>query len=393
MAKFEDLRFDIIKDDLKVYYQKIYYFFIPLADLKKISEFKVDNNSITFLHISKEKAEKKFQRLINIYLPNLSNIITGNPTTLVHNNSGIPLIGSLSFGIVDKGSNYIEIKPLTGCNLNCIFCSVDEGKSSKKTREFLVEKDYLISELRKLLEYKRTSCDIYINPHGEPLLYPKIVELIYSLKTISYVNRVTIITNGLLLSNQLATELINAGLNNLNISLNALDSMAGKQLSGTDNYNLEKMLKIIEKIKNRIKVIITPVLIQGINKREIEHLIEYCSNKKIEILIQNFQINKKGRNPVKELPMNKFSSLLKEYEKKYRIPLIKRGQVIKTKELKKPFLKGEIILPERIIKGRSDNEKIAILRNRNITVTTNSQKIRRIKITSDKHNIYYGISI
>ena len=149
-----------------------------------------------------------------------------------------------------------------------------------------MEKDYLISELRKLLEYKRTSCDIYINPHGEPLLYPKIVELIYSLKTISYVNRVTIITNGLLLSNQLATELINAGLNNLNISLNALDSMAGKQLSGTDNYNLEKMLKIIEKIKNRIKVIITPVLIQGINKREIEHLIEYCSNKKIEILIQ-----------------------------------------------------------------------------------------------------------
>jgi len=63
----------------------------------------------------------------------------------------IPLIGLNYFGIVDRNTSLIEVKPSTICNFNCIYCSIDAGLSSKKPVEFVIEKDFLIEELEKLV--------------------------------------------------------------------------------------------------------------------------------------------------------------------------------------------------------------------------------------------------
>ena len=117
---------------------------------KKIVKKKVKRRSMKELNSGRKKeaavikANYEKRKAARKKLPlGLKNKLNGNNTLYIHKNSGIPLIGSLSFGIIDRGSNMLEIKPLTSCNADCIFCSVDEGPSSKKIRDIVVEKDYL----------------------------------------------------------------------------------------------------------------------------------------------------------------------------------------------------------------------------------------------------------
>lgn len=63
--------------------------------------------------------------------------------------SGIPLIGHTAFGLIDRGTNLIQVRPVSGCNLNCIFCSVDEGHSKTRRADFIVDTDYLVEEFAK----------------------------------------------------------------------------------------------------------------------------------------------------------------------------------------------------------------------------------------------------
>ncbi len=152
---FEDLTFKEEKDKIRVNFLKLYYFYLNKKDLKKISNFIVEKNSITFKDVSEKKVRNKFNLLLQKGFNNLRNSLNIKKTIYIHKNSGIPLIGTLYFGIIDKGSNMIELRPNTGCNLNCIFCSVDEGISSRRLIDYVVEKKYLIEELKRLLSLSK----------------------------------------------------------------------------------------------------------------------------------------------------------------------------------------------------------------------------------------------
>ena len=41
--------------------------------------------------------------------------------------SNIPLYGVDFLGIIDRGTNIIELKPITTCNLKCKYCFVRSG--------------------------------------------------------------------------------------------------------------------------------------------------------------------------------------------------------------------------------------------------------------------------
>ena len=182
--EFKNLSFSKDKDNLIVTFKSNYYFTIPLEEIEEIGKFSIKENTIEFDCV-KKVAEKKFDNLIDKHF-NLINKVTKNPTTYV--DEEFPLIGTLSFGIVDKGTNILELKPISGCNSDCIFCSVDSGKTSKKAQDFYVDKDHLVNETKKLVEYKDTPTDIYINPQGESLLYPDLEELIQDLRKIKLIN-------------------------------------------------------------------------------------------------------------------------------------------------------------------------------------------------------------
>ncbi|MBS3135455.1 radical SAM protein [Candidatus Woesearchaeota archaeon] len=389
---FNDLGFENCGDRVKVSFLKLYYFFISKDDLEKASNISVEGNKITFHSLSHDKAEKLFMKLLVRNFANLTNKVTENPTFYIHKNSGIPLIGSLSFGIVDKGTMFLEVKPFSGCNADCIFCSVDEGPSSKKILDIVVEKDYLVDEVCKLLDYKKKPAHIYINPQGEPLLYPEIISLVKGLSGLKYAEKVIIITNGTLLTRKLGDELNSAGVSSLNISLHSLDPERAKQLFNMKGYNVGRIKEVLEYLKGKVEIILAPVLLKGMNEKDVEEIVAYGKTHGFSVNIQNFLHNNKGRNPVKEIDFDSFYSFLRKLEDKYSSKLILQGGIPITKELPKPFRKGDIIEVEMASKGRYKNEFICFAKGRIITVYGEIGKNRtKIKITRDNHNVFYGV--
>ena len=179
LLEFKDLPFKELEDKVEVILLKNFYFHLEKKDLSKIADYEIRQNSIEFKNISEKRVAKKFNFLLSNSIKNLKNRLNNKKAVYIHQNSGIPLIGTNYFGLIDRNTSIIEIKPVTGCNLNCIYCSVDEGKSSKRQVDFVVEKDYLVNDLKKLVEFKGIdSLEAHINAQGETLLYAPLVELV-----------------------------------------------------------------------------------------------------------------------------------------------------------------------------------------------------------------------
>src|SRR3989344_3358744 len=154
---FKDLSFERAEDKIKVNFLKIFYFYLEDDQLKSIGPYEITKNSVSFKGMSEHNAQNRFNYLLFNGFKNLKNRLNNKITVYIHQSSGIPLIGTNYFGIIDRGSNIIEIKPITSCNISCIFCSVDEGPKSKRRVDYVVEKDYLVEELEKIVEFKAKS--------------------------------------------------------------------------------------------------------------------------------------------------------------------------------------------------------------------------------------------
>lgn len=392
---FENLEFLEKENEVAVNFMKYFYFKIEKEDLKRIAEFKISKNSIEFENISEKSASNKFNILLSKKITGLKSKISGSKAVYIHKNSGIPLIGSNSFGLVDRGTSLIEIKPITGCNLGCIFCSVNEGIGTNKTVDFVVEKDYVVEEFRKLAAFKGIrDIEAHINAQGEPLLYSNLIDLIKDLRKIKEVGVISMDTNGVLLNKKLVDELVDAGLTRFNLSLVALNPELAKKLAGTI-YDVEKIKEIAKHIAKKSELLVAPVLVPGINDDEIPKLIDFCKEIKAKIGLQNFLNYRYGRNPVKAIPMEIFRKKLGELESEHDIKLLLTKDdfnIRETKKLPKPFKKGKIIKAKIMCESRLKNEKIAAADERCITVPNCSQEsgIVKLKITRDKDNIFYG---
>ncbi|HLD96946.1 MAG TPA: radical SAM protein, partial [Candidatus Nanoarchaeia archaeon] len=240
---FQDLRFRKRENgNIVVEFLDNFKFEVEPATLEREGPFQIGSdsgNSIEFNNADYETARNFFNAVLNEGLANLENTTTRKRTLYVHSYSGIPLIGTTSFGIIDRNTNMIEVRPLTGCNMNCIFCSVDEGLASKKTSEVVIEESYLAAEVKKLVEFKGCECHIIINSQGEPTMYKPLPQLIEDLRSIEAVKTITLITNGTFLTEKLIGELAAAGLSMLNISLNAIDPKVAKIMEGHGQYDVE----------------------------------------------------------------------------------------------------------------------------------------------------------
>jgi MoaA/NifB/PqqE/SkfB family radical SAM enzyme len=125
---------------------------------------------------------------------------------------------------LDEGHNFVRmhrpithltkiyIEPTVACNLDCITCfrnAWDQpiGRMSEETFEQILE------GLKKLSPIP----DVYFGGIGEPLFHPKTVEWIRRIKELGV--KVELITNGTILTEKIARQLIDAGLDILWVSL------------------------------------------------------------------------------------------------------------------------------------------------------------------------------
>lgn len=399
--KFEDIQFVEEKENVRCFFLKYYYFDISKEELEKLGKWKVQNKAL-MIEGSEDLIKKKFNVLLDRKLHELKSL-RGKDAIYIYGGF-LPLIGSLYFGIIDRNTNVVEVRPLTGCNLNCIFCSVDLTKGSK---DFVVNADYLVEEFSKVAEQKSIQgekVEAHINAQGEPTLYSKLPELIKGISDSGYASTISIDTNGTLLTEKLVDELVKAGLTRFNISLNSLCSEMGTKIAGKE-YPSEHVIKMCRYIAKKADILIAPVWMQDVNDSEIEDMIRFSlelkktrPQQKVPFIgIQNFLEYEFGKKPAKQISFNEFYETLRSFEKKYNIKLVLEKEdfgIRKCITLKKPFKKDQKIEAEVICDGKFAGEKLAVSDERIIALPECDARIGKkvkVRLTRDKYNVFYGI--
>ncbi|MHA1986697.1 MAG: radical SAM protein [Promethearchaeota archaeon] len=290
--------------------------------------------------------------------------------------SGIPLYGVDFMGVIDRGTNVIELKPLTLCNLKCRYCFVSAGDYSNN---FIIDPSYLIEKVDELIKTKgRHDIEIHFAPYGEILLYPKLFELIEKLWEIEGIERISMQSNGLLLNHEIIKKLEEVNLTRINISLNSLIEEKAGYLCNCKDYNMDSLLKNINILMDsKINVLIAPVWFPGENDEDIEDIIKFIigmrkkgySERKLQIGIQKYLMYKKGRKLKKIRPKSwgYFYKQLSRLEKKYGIKLklgpkdfnIHKRIIVSSLKLKK----DDILNISVISVGRWENEYIGKINN------------------------------
>ena len=392
---YENLRFSHSNAQIRVVFLNIYYFYLDEKDLKKIGDFKVKDNSIQFSTDKKhENVERKFEYLLVFGFQNLRSTINGKPTLYVNRNSGIPLIGTNEFGVIDRGTNTIEVKPITTCNIDCIFCSVDH---TKRSSDVVVEKDYLVEELFKVIKIKKNKVNIHIGSQGDSSIYGDLVPLVRDMRSNKQINSISMVTNGIVITKKLADKLIEAGLTHFHISLHSLNQEKATELANIF-YPVKKVKELSRYIaeETSAKVILVPVLVHGVNDEDVEDVIMFAKEIKAGIGVQNCLEYKFGKKIQSPLSMQTFYEKLSELEKKLDINLTALDsdlEFFKDNTLKKPFKKGDIIQVEIKAKDRIKNAMIGVSKKRVVTILNCHKKTGTVfvKLIRDKNNIFAGV--
>lgn len=393
--KFENLTFSEVKDKIRVLFLKIYYFYIPKDELVKLGLDKIERHSLIFSDSKKEgNIRQKFNFLLSKGFDDLYSTINGKPAFYIHQNSGIPLIGTNEFGIIDRGTNTIEVKPLTTCNIDCIFCSVDH---LKRGSDFVVEEEYLIQELKKVIAIKKNRINIHIGSQGDPSLYGDLVKLVADMKKLPEVNAISMVTNGILINKTLSEELIKAGMTHFHFSLHSIDQEMADRLANS-KYPVKTVMETCRYIVKHAHLLLVPVLVPGINEKDVEDVINFGKEIGADLGVQNYLEYDFGKKPGDSMPMNEFYDFLKILEKKLDVNLTKLTSDLefkKDEKLPKPFRKGDTIEVELVSRSRLKNSAIAVSENRVVTVISCTKTSGRMKVRliRDKDNIFTGVPL
>jgi uncharacterized Fe-S cluster-containing radical SAM superfamily enzyme len=317
--------------------------------------------------------------------------------------SGLPLIGSIYFGIIDRGTNLLQVRPNCSCNINCPFCSVDAGPESRtRTTTYEVERDHLVQWVKQVVEFKGDGVECHIDSPGEPLLYREIAPLVADLKAIPGVRVVSMQSNGTLLTRERIEELASAGLDRVNLSLHALDPDLARELAGVSWYDVEQVKEAARQVTgSSIDLLVTPVYLPGKNDGEILKLIAFAreirAGKRWPALgIQKCEHYRYGRN----ITGMKFQTWWQFYNRSIRgweqdsgmkLLLTRKDFGIEKRDmLPAAFRKGEKILVDIRAPGWIRGEMLGVARNRIVSVMDcpRDEGAIRVEIISAKHNIY-----
>lgn len=411
IIKFTNFHFRTVKQELIVTFAQRYEFKVPLEEITTIdSEVKVNGKELEFPNLSEKSADNKINRIINKGLHNLTHKINGKKVVYIDEESGIPLIGSGEFGVIDRNSSLLEVKTHTGCNLNCTYCSVNEGINNK-TSDFLIDPYFLAQTCNELASRKKHPVEFNLGPHGEPLLYPFTEELLKELSQIPNCSCISVNTNGIMLSPELIDMLKKNGLGRINLSLNTLDEKTADNISGK-KYPTKHVLEMVEYCKQvGLPVLLAPLVIKGYTDDIEKDMAPLCAlattiQESIDspwpvIGFQNFLTYKGGRNLAKQMDWKIFYDKLDILQERYpQLKLkLKEGEnpfnIFADTKLEKPMQKNDIVKVDIKLPGRTPTEKISTANGRIITIKgcTKEKGTIKVKIVRDKHNIFIGAII
>ena len=191
--------------------------------------------------------------------------------------SNQPTVDQLGRGLRD-----LRISLTDQCNMRCRYCMPAEVFGPKypflKNREKLTFQEIVrlarIAESFGIEKIRLTG--------GEPLLRRKMPDLVKQLSNETGVKDIALTTNGLLLA-KYATQLKKNGLTRINLSLDALDTITFKKMSGGFG-DLEIVIRAIDLCqKLDIPLKLNAVIRNGVNDNQLIPLLEYGIRKRLEV--------------------------------------------------------------------------------------------------------------
>jgi cyclic pyranopterin phosphate synthase len=171
-----------------------------------------------------------------------------------------------------RSINNMRISVTQECNLDCFYCH-HEGENGGLVRNENgrmtpkeIEKIVQIANLVGIEKLKITG--------GEPLLRKDIVEIVK--RSSKHMKEVSMTTNGVLL-NKYAKALRSAGLDRVNVSLDAIDHATFQRITNKDAFNNVKkgISAAIDSGLSPVKL--NMVILKGVNEKNIMNAIEYSS--------------------------------------------------------------------------------------------------------------------
>lgn len=142
-------------------------------------------------------------------------------------------------------SMYIE--PTRTCNFKCFYCM----HSTRGEKDGILDRTGFRLAHMDMELFKKLADEIIAFPTpvkrvcfsglGEPLMNPRLPEMIRMLRNAGFAGRIDVISNGALLTHELSDALISAGLNRLQISIQGLDRQQYQENCGTA-VDVEKLM-------------------------------------------------------------------------------------------------------------------------------------------------------
>ena len=168
--------------------------------------------------------------------------------------------------------DYMRISITDRCNLRCGYCMPECGVPSVP-HDMILRFDEIIGLVKIFCSMGIKNVKI---TGGEPLVRKGAVGLIKDIKAIDGIEKVSMTTNGILLSKNL-NALAEAGIDSINISLDTLNRQKYLNITGFDGLNT--VLKAIDECRAfpEIKVKINAVTMVDYNRDEICNLADFAA--------------------------------------------------------------------------------------------------------------------
>lgn len=178
---------------------------------------------------------------------------------------------------IGRSFKTLRISLTNYCNLSCNYCVPENHQETTPLFKKLSCEEY-IKAVKSI--YALTGIHTVRLTGGEPLLYKELPQLIRGLKE-QGIENIKLTTNAMLLSEQ-AESLKQAGLDSLNISLDALEEETFFKVSR--RKNVSKVIDGINKaLELGMQVKLNTVVMKDINHEQIVPLLEFAGKKGIAI--------------------------------------------------------------------------------------------------------------
>ncbi|MBS1664060.1 MAG: radical SAM protein [Bacteroidetes bacterium] len=175
----------------------------------------------------------------------------------------------------------LRVSLLHHCNLGCVYCVAGESELKQANvsgKEQQLSGAQLLDIVRRL--HAQLDLDTVRLTGGEPLLYPGLVELVKGIRE-SGISRLKLTTNGFLLE-RMALPLAKAGMQSINVSLDAIDEEVFVRMSR--RHHVDRIIRGIDAaLEAGLAVKINSVAMKGLNDSQLLPLTEFAFSRKIPI--------------------------------------------------------------------------------------------------------------